>query len=67
MYGIGPTPRKNKEYHFQNVWVFDNLLLDHVGLPNVLVVTVHLVIFLARWVGGSTQDIFSCKEAALEV
>ena len=30
----------------------DNLLLDHVGLPHVLDLAVHLVIFLAGWVGG---------------
>ena len=26
-----------------NIWVVDNLLPDHVGLPHVLVLTVHLV------------------------
>ena len=27
------------------LWVVNNLLLDHVGLPQDLIVTVHLVIF----------------------
>ena len=31
--------------------LIDKLLLDHVGLPPVLDFAVHLVIFLARWVG----------------
>ena len=31
--------------------VVDNLLLDHVGLPQVVIVTVHLVIF-SGWVEG---------------
>ena len=30
--------------------VVDNLLLDHVGLPQVVIVAVHLVIF--GWVEG---------------
>ena len=32
--------------------VVDNLLLEHVGLPQVVIVAVHLVIFLAGWVEG---------------
>ena len=35
------------------LWVVDNLLLEHVGLPKVVIVTVHLVTFLAGWVEGS--------------
>ena len=31
-------------------FVLDNLLLEHVGLPHVLVLTVHLVNFLG-WMG----------------
>ena len=33
-------------------WVFDNLLVDHVGLPQVVIFAVHLVIFCAGWVKG---------------
>ena len=32
--------------HSDLLWVVDNLLLDHVGLPQVVIVAVHLVIFL---------------------
>ena len=32
--------------------VVDNLLLEHVGLPQVGIVAVHLVIYLAGWVKG---------------
>ena len=32
--------------------VVDNLLLEHVGLPQVVIVTVYLVIFFAGWVEG---------------
>ena len=35
-----------------NVWVVDPLLPDHVGLPHVPVLVVHLAIFWAGWVGG---------------
>ena len=31
---------------------FDKLLLDHVGLPLVVFLAVHLVIFFAGWVEG---------------
>ena len=34
------------------LWVVDNLLLEHVGLPQVVIVDVHLVIFFAGWVEG---------------
>ena len=34
------------------LWVFDSLLLDHVELPKVVIVAVHLVIFCAGWVKG---------------
>ena len=33
-------------------WIFDNLLLDHVGLPEVVIVAVLLVIFCTGWVKG---------------
>ena len=33
-----------------------DFLLDHVGEPNVLDLAVHLVIFLAKLEGGSSQD-----------
>ena len=45
-------------------WVVDNLLLDHVGLPHVLDLAVHLVIFLAWW--GSSQDILTLSTNQLE-
>ena len=32
-------------------WFVDNLLLDHVTLPHILDLTVHLVIFLVRLEG----------------
>ena len=32
--------------------VVDNLLLEHVGLPLVVILAVHLVIFCAGWVKG---------------
>ena len=32
------------------LWVVDNLLLDHVGLPHVVIVAVHLAI--AGWIKG---------------
>ena len=34
------------------LWVVDNLLLDHVELPQVVIVAVHRVIFFAGWVDG---------------
>ena len=34
------------------LWVVDNLLLEHVGLPKVVIVAVNLVIFCAGWVKG---------------
>ena len=34
----------------QKLWVVDNLLLDHVGLPQVVIVAVLLVIFIAGWI-----------------
>ena len=34
------------------LWVIDNLLLDHLGLPQFVIVAVHLVIFFAGWVEG---------------
>ena len=36
--------------HSKNLYVVDNFLLDHVGLPHVLVLTVHLVNLLG-WMG----------------
>ena len=38
---------------------FNNLLLDHVRLPHVVIVAVHLVIFCAGWVKGTSQDILT--------
>ena len=35
---------------YGKLWVFDNLLLDHVGLPLVVILAVHLVISCAGWV-----------------
>ena len=42
-YGVGARG-------YGKLWVFDKLLLDHVGLPLVVVLAVHLVIFCAGWV-----------------
>ena len=36
----------------KKLWVVDNLLLDHIELPQVVVVAVHLVILFAGWVKG---------------
>ena len=41
--------------------VVDNLLLEHVGLPQVVIVAVHLVIFFF-WIGlGDHPETFSLK------
>ena len=37
------------------LWVFDNLLLDLVGLPQVVIVAVHLVILLALYLAQPTM------------
>ena len=42
-YGVGARG-------YGKLWVFDNLLLDHVGLPLVVILAVHLVISCAGWV-----------------
>ena len=43
------------------LWVVDNLLLDHVGLPQVVIVAVHLVIFFC-WMGrGDHPETFLLK------
>ena len=44
-YGVGARG-------YGKLWVFDNLLLDHVGLPLVVILAVHLVIFCAGWAKG---------------
>ena len=36
-------------YSSKKLWVVVNLLLDHVGLPQVVIVAVHMVIFC--WMG----------------
>ena len=41
------------------LWVVDNLLLDHVGLPQVVIVAVHLVFFLLDGFRGSSWDMFT--------
>ena len=46
--------------HSEKIWVVDNLLLDHDGLPHVLGLAVHLVIFLPCWVGGIIPRHFYC-------
>ena len=54
-FGIWTPPWRPKLPSYsltQKFWEVDNLLLDHVGLPHVLVLVVHLVIFGAGWVGG---------------
>ena len=42
-YGVGARG-------YGKLWVFDKLLLDHVGLPLLVILAVHLVIFCAGWV-----------------
>ena len=42
-YGVGARG-------YGKLWVFDKLLLDHVGLPLVVVLAVHQVIVYAGWV-----------------
>ena len=44
-------------YYSVKLWVVDNHLLDHVGLPQVVIFVVHLVIF-AGWVKGIIQRHF---------
>ena len=51
-YGVGARGYGVGARGYGKLWVFDNLLLDHVGLPLVVVLTVHLVIFGAGWVKG---------------
>ena len=54
-FGIGTPPWHPKVLSWSNsqkFWVVDKLLLDHVGLPPVLDLGVHLVIILVWWVGG---------------
>ena len=48
-YGVGARGYGVRARGYGKLWVFDNLLLDHVGLPLVVVLTVHLVIFGAGW------------------
>ena len=48
------------------LWVVDNLLLDHVALLHVLDLAVHLLIFWAEWVGGSSQNSFTISTFLLE-
>ena len=42
-YGVGARG-------YGKLWVFDKHLLDHIGLPLVVVLTVHQVIVYAGWV-----------------
>ena len=50
--------------HFKKLKVVDNLLLDHVGLPHVLVLVVHLVHFVG-WMGRG--DFFTISTFFLEL
>ena len=43
------SPLGHPDILSQKLWAFDNLLLDHVGLPLVVILAVHLVIFCAGW------------------
>ena len=49
-YGVGARGYGVGARGYGKLWVFDNLLLDHVGLPLVVILAVHLVIFCAGWV-----------------
>ena len=60
MYGIGSPPKKYRDTSstlldtcllplLKVIWVVDSLLLDHVELPYVFDLAVHLVHFLAGW------------------
>ena len=42
---------------FVGIWVGDNLLLDHDGLPHVLDLAIHLVFFWPVGWGESSQEI----------
>ena len=44
------------------IWVVDNLLLDHDGLPLVLDLAVHLVIFFGLLGGGDDPKTFLLRE-----
>ena len=51
-YGIGPPPKNNKEFQNDPTMVkrlvFDNLLLDHVELPHVILVSAPVLI--GHWI-----------------
>ena len=49
-YGVGARGYGVGARGYGKLWVFDNLLLDHVGLPLVVILAVHLVISCAGWV-----------------
>ena len=49
-YGVGARGYGVRARGYGKLWVFDKLLLDHVGLPLVVILAVHLVIFCAGWV-----------------
>ena len=51
-YGVGARGYGVGARGYGKLWVFDNLLLDHVGLPLVVILAVHLVIFCAGWAKG---------------
>ena len=44
------SSRYRKYYSPKSLWVFDELFFDHVGLPLVVILAVHLVIFCVGWV-----------------
>ena len=46
------------------MYVLDNLFLNHVGLPHVLVLAVHLVKIFC-WMGKGDHS--SCEDAAQQV
>ena len=48
-YGVGARGYGVRARGYGKLWVFDNLLLDHVELPLVVILAVHLVIFCAEW------------------
>ena len=54
LWDIAPSIKLNLIFINKKLVLINNLLLHHVGLCNVLDLAVHLVIFLARWIGGSS-------------
>ena len=48
-YGVRARGYGVRARGYGKLWVFDKHLLDHVGLPLVVILAVHLDIFCAGW------------------